>query len=80
MRDRIDPKAEKAFGDKVTEALGLLLLMKPLLKRAGSLTTAEQNVLHDTSSQASRLIHESHDIYYTALKAEDTAAAVRIAK
>ena len=77
MRDTVNKKAEIAIAAKAEEAVGLLLLVKPLFKRAGRLTKAEQQVLVDTIRQARELLGDTATIYYDALT-EDTTNAVRL--
>lgn len=77
MRDQVSKQAEKQVAVKTEEAAGLLLLMKPLLKRAGRLTVAEQQVLMDTIQQASSILHQSLRIYWEAQKEPETKTAIR---
>jgi hypothetical protein len=64
--------AEKTIAAKMEEALGLLTLVKPLLKKAGKLTNAEQEVLGETLSQASHLLHEATGVLYDRYAANAT--------
>lgn len=77
-KDSVPKPIEKAIAVKAEEALGLLVLMKPLLKRAGRLTTAEQRVMIDTLGAASVLLHETRQAYWDAWQKQDAVStAVR---
>lgn len=77
MREQVSKQAEKSVAAKAEEATGLLLLMKPLLKRAGRLTVAEQQVLMDTIQQASSILHQGLRIYWEAKNEPETKTAIR---
>lgn len=77
MRDGISKVAEKAIAAKADESLGLLVLMKPLLKRAGHLTVAEQNVLLDTLNQAYHLLSDATTRVWEERRKPDTQSMVR---
>lgn len=66
MRDRVPKDAEKKMAAKCEEAAGLLGLVKPLCKRAGKLSDAEQEMLFEAISKASSVLHEATSLYYSA--------------
>lgn len=78
-------KSEKDVAGKIDEATGLLLLIKPLLKRAGKLTTLEQSMMLESASHAKELLDEVQRVFWdaelvhreTEESAKKTAAMVR---
>lgn len=76
MRDKISPAAEKQIAAKTIEAIGLAAMLKPLLKRAGSLTKTEQSVMINTVSKISYLFNDATSIVWEERTKEDTSKAV----
>jgi hypothetical protein len=72
---------EKAVAAKAEEALGLLALIKPLCKKAGKLTPAEQEVLLKAVSEADNVLSNAMNAVWEsraqAIRQKDTSAAVR---
>ena len=77
MREAVPKTAEKIIAAKAAEAVGLLVLMKPLMKRAGTLTVAEQQVMMDTIDQASYLLNEATRVLWEERAKPNTETAVR---
>lgn len=78
MNPKIPKQIEKQIAANIEEAYGLLTLIKPLVKRAGTLTVAEHSMMVETMWKASRLLSDAQSIQWKAEEeAEKTAKMVR---
>jgi hypothetical protein len=60
---------------KTMEGMGILQMLKPLLKRRNVLSPAEQEVFRSTLYQASRCLHEAHMLFYPPREIDPAAIA-----
>jgi hypothetical protein len=75
MTTDVDPSLQKGMAKKGEEALGLLLIMKPLFKRAGKLSDAEADVFVHTLRQVNTVMNDCMHAYWD-VKIPRTQAAL----